>query len=175
MPTTIDRLLKNVSLKKKTPMYGYVAVFPAQNHANTLSRWLRQVCKINFAVTAKDFHVTLMYDRRNAIKQKAGRSPKKGKLFSAKVVNVEVFFPKGNEGAAVLVLLLDSKALTERHKQLRAMGFKHSYKEYKPHITLKTHSVSRSDLASASANLIELIDMLPTIMLYREAWEPIND
>ena len=170
--SAIDKLLEKTSLKQGKQRYGYVAVYPDMAQAAILDRWTRSICRINFAVPKDEYHVTLMYDKRNKVKRNAAKAPKKGRLFRAEPVNVDVFFPK--DGKPALVLSLHSPELSARHAQLKAMGFRHSYQNFKPHLTLKEGGVLKSDFASASANLYNLIESMPKMHFFMETWREIK-
>lgn len=80
-----------------------------------------------------EMHVTLVYDERNVIEKSNHR---KNSEYVARVVGVERMGDRGSKWEA-LALTLASKDLERRHKELKAKeGFKHSYPEYKAHMSL---------------------------------------
>ena len=169
--TAVDKLLEEVKLKKGEEKAGYVSVVPSPAHAAALHRWATRVCKIRFGVPKNEYHATLMYDTRNKVGKKKAKGASKGRLFKAEFVNVALLGKRND----VLALELHSPDLAKRHEQLKKLGFKHSYKNFLPHVTLKESKTTRSDFVSASANLSVLLDILPEMAFYRETWDETRD
>ena len=168
----IDTLLENFGLKKDKEKKGLVYVQLDPVHALKLDSWARNICKINFVLGRKDYRSVLVNDPRNPVIEKPPKVPKKGRIYKASVENVALTFAKN--GTASLEIVLYSRDLTMRKAKLENWGFKDpppSNEVWKPSIKIKTHSVSKSDLNSAAANLGLLDSMLPKITLYKEAWE----
>lgn len=83
-------------------------------------------------ITAAKMHVTLMYDKSDPDIKIVHE---KDKTFKATVTGVERLGEKGSEWEAI-AFSLESPDLCKRHDFLKAAGFKHSYPEYKCHMSL---------------------------------------
>ena len=169
--SVVDKLLEEVKLKKGKPKVGYVFVTPSAAHAAILDRWASRICRIAFSTPKKEYHVTLMYDARNKVERTNARRPQKGKVFKGEPINVALYGKKED----ALVLELHSPDLAKRHEQLKGMGFKHSYKKFRPHVTIKDANTTKGDFAAAAANLGVLVDMLPQMAFYWEDWRETRD
>jgi len=88
------------------------------------------VKKLNLKNPIEDekIHVTLMYseDKGNPL------IPPSDLVYEEKPVSFALFGPEKN----CLVVKLESKDLQDRHNELLANGFIHSYDDYSPHVTL---------------------------------------
>ena len=100
-----------------------------------------------------DMHVTMMYDKEGEIPE--GFIMRDGIIEYDGVYGAELF----GEDENVLVLTLESNSeINKRHARLRAYGLKHSYDEFKPHITLsydfdmKGHATNFLDFVKEAAN-----------------------
>jgi uncharacterized protein len=79
-----------------------------------------------------DFHITLMYDKSNpaiSVKMKKGE-------YKTTITGIDVMGEPDSKWYAV-VLKLESDELTDRHNQLKRLGFTHSYPQFKMHVSLK--------------------------------------
>ena len=168
--TAIDKLLEEVKLKKGTPKSGYVSVVPSPIHAKHMENWAKNICRIKFSVPRKEMHCTLMYDVRNKVATTNTKKPLKGRLFMAEPINVALLGKKND----YLVLELHSPDLERRHEKLKSYGFRHSYKKFLPHVTIKEKAV-KSDFVSAAANLYYLLEVLPEMVFYGENWSEVED
>ena len=174
MATSIDDMLNKAKEKlgnAKRPRYGYVQVKPIVPHAAILDRWATRVCELPFnRVQKDDFHVTLIFDKRNKVKADPKKKIHKSRMYSAELYNLAVF-----EGSGALVLELDSPELSNRHRQLSGLGFKHDYPAYRPHLTLMNDNAAPRDFFSCLDSFSELFEELPHGLLFTsETWEPVK-
>jgi len=79
-----------------------------------------------------DLHCTLMYSPYDVPSEKA--TYPKTKTFRAKMKDIKLYGK--NEDA--LVITLESEDLMAEHERLKALGAKHSWEFYAPHITIQT-------------------------------------
>lgn len=106
--------------------------------------------KNNIPNKNKNLHVTILFSRKNLPDYKAP-----GKVsYSAKASNFHVF----EEKTKVLVLLLDSKELKKRHKELMDKhNGTYDFPEYIPHITL-SYDIGDYDWESLNIEYLSDID-----------------
>lgn len=94
--------------------------------------------KTGKVLDSKDHHVTIMYSRDTDVPHEDVMSQVnkaiKGHVV-AKASGFEAFDSPDGDGSA-LVLKLDSPELDTIHKNLKEMGLKHSYRAYKPHLSI---------------------------------------
>lgn len=87
---------------------------------------------------SKSFHVTLMYSKESK------RNPNTIKKNIEKQFPTEVIakvlhasgFDSEEDGTTAIVLELDAPILNKMHSYLKMEGLKHSYDDFKPHLTL---------------------------------------
>lgn len=143
---------------------GYVSVKPEPGQARAVQKWINRVCGIQGGTTARGMHVTIIYDKRN-YRYEVDR--RRGALYAATVKAPALF-------GDTLVLLLDSPDLAARHQALVDAGHRHSYPQYRPHISIK-EGADASDLERAVGCMSRLLRMLPKVTLYNETWRKIDD
>jgi 2'-5' RNA ligase len=108
---------------------------------NYVSIHVDQAPKIKVPETgkiSKDYHVTLMYSKkskRDVDKIKENIEKKFGDVATGTVEKAECFDSDEN-GTSCIVLTLDAPLLLTIHKYLATEGLKHSYDDYRPHLTL---------------------------------------
>ena len=74
-------------------------------------------------------HITLMYDETSNFKQIDLKKP-----YGKHTLKEFEVFSMNNR--PVLVAIVESKYIAERHRELTDLGFNHSYVNYRPHVTL---------------------------------------
>lgn len=87
---------------------------------------------------SKDFHVTLMYSKeskRNPDTIKKNLEKKFSDEISTKILHASGF-DSDKDGTTCIVLELDGKECKKIHDYLKLEGLKHSYNDFKPHLTL---------------------------------------
>lgn len=100
-----------------------------------------------------DMHCTLMYDESNP---DIDYDTKEKETYTAKVTGIEKL------GKAI-VLLLDSPELTKRHKELKKLGFEHSYDD------LLCHMSVIYDPESTDLDVVELmykLEVFPEVLTF---------
>lgn len=107
---------------------GYSALKPILNPNNNI---LKSIDTLKYPkgvepIALKKLHCTLMYDERNNIKGDFDIPPE---IYHANVMGVAVL------GKAV-VLLLSSDEIMRRHFELLDLGFKYSFDNYAPHLSI---------------------------------------
>lgn len=120
------------------------------------------------AMPKSDFHVTLMYDQSNPdidVKPEQRR-------YVAHITGVERMGKRGSKWEAI-ALTLSCPAMEARHRDLKKMGFKHSYDNFKCHMSIAYKPKSTDiDLANLLFKLGNFPDKLYFI---DEKWEPIKE
>ena len=74
-------------------------------------------------------HITLMYDETSNFKQIDLKKP-----YGKHTLKEFEVFSMNNR--PVLVAIVESKYIAERHRELTDLGFNHSFSDYRPHVTL---------------------------------------
>ena len=113
-------------------------------------------------VDSSELHCTLMYDEGNP-----NLNHKSAVLqYVAAIVGAQLFGPNDD----TLVLELHCPDLVRRHHYLIRMGYRHSYPDYRPHITVKL-GATKQDL-----ELLRKVvkDGVPNIELSGESWSPVS-
>lgn len=87
---------------------------------------------------SKDHHVTIMYSRDSNVPHEDVLSKVKSQIDGHVVAKASGFaaFDSPDDTGSALVLKLDSPELNTIHKNLKEMGLQHSYKAYKPHLSI---------------------------------------
>lgn len=113
----------------------YVSVRPARGLSHVLS-YLRDLPNVTSNVD--DLHCTLMYSRDSApnLIRACSLLYKGPTVYQAALTGLE--FWDGHDNKGYLVAKLDSPQLQERHAAWRALGAKHSFPDYTPHMTIAT-------------------------------------
>jgi len=144
---------------------GYAAVYPSATSKIALQRAIQEAgLDTNFDMS--ELHVTLMYDRSNP---KLFHPATPGLTYMARVIGVDLFGDDKN----TLVLKLDCEALRQRHQYLLSMGYRFSYPDYSPHLTIKIPA-GQDDLNIINAAITKgLFDQ--EIELGDEQWSPIKE
>lgn len=142
---------------------GYGAVYPDKVTRDLLADCVAQ-CGLQDTVDPKEYHVTMMYDVGNP----ALYHPNPRMWHQAIVKDAALFGPDND----VLVLRLKSDGLEHRHQYLRSVGYRHSYPQYEPHMTIKL-GATEEDLNAVNA-AIESGTFDAILSFGKEAWEPIS-
>ena len=98
----------------------YCEVLVKESQFNDMVKMIHLNTDILLEPTDYKPHITLMYD----LKKPYGKHTLK---------SFEVF---SMNNRPVLVAIVESKYIAERHRELTDLGFNHSYVSYKPHVTL---------------------------------------
>jgi hypothetical protein len=144
---------------------GYAAVYPSAKGKIALEQAIaKSGLDTNFDM--KELHVTLMYDKSNP---KLFHPATPGLVYMARVVGADLFGDDQN----TLVLKLDCAALQQRHQYLLSVGYRFSYPDYKPHLTIKIPA-GQDDLNTINAAITAgMFDQ--EIELGDEQWSPIKE
>lgn len=108
---------------------GYAAVYPTAHAVQSIVGTLNEI-GLDTDFDMSDLHVTLMYDKSNPT---FFHPAPVNLIYVARVVGADLFGDEKN----TLVLKLDCAALQKRHKYLLSVGYRFSYPDYAPHITIK--------------------------------------
>lgn len=120
-------------------------------------------------IEAHKMHVTLMYDKSDP---DIDLEHNKDKAFKATVTGVERLGEKGSEWEAI-AFSLDSPDLCKRHEVLKDAGFKHSFSNYKCHMSL-VYKPAIDDFDKI--DLINVLKGFPkTLTFYNETCKPLKD
>ena len=142
---------------------GYGAVYPDKPTRNIIADAVAS-CGISDTVDPKEYHVTMMYDVGNP----SLYHPNPRMWHSATVKDAALFGPDND----TLVLRLISEGLSHRHQYLLSVGYRHSYPQYEPHLTIKL-GATEEDLIAVNA-AIESGAFDAALSFGKEAWEPIK-
>jgi hypothetical protein len=113
---------------------GFIAIKPSIEKA----QYLENVCKfikLENHLPANEMHVTIFYDKREPVIS----------LYEPKIATYKAFIKAPALYNDALVLELESPELVERFIELKMMGFKSDYIDFKPHLTLK-YGATKDDL-----------------------------
>jgi len=144
--------------KEFTTGKGYVSLSIAEEDEKRIFSILK---KLNIDNYIKDLHLTLMYDRSNPSVSYTTQDT----TYDAKIVDVKLLGEPGTKWYSI-ALDLDSDELHSRHKDLKELGYKHSYPNYIPHLSLK-YLPSDSDINLIKDN-IDLFRKLGNIKFHNE-------
>jgi hypothetical protein len=114
----------------------------------------------------EEYHVTLMYDASNPVIDTD--QPEQDLTYSAHGTGMDQFGEKGSRWEAI-VIKLNSPELTQRHQYLLQRGYRHSYPDFKPHLSLK-YMPDAGDLEKFQ-DAWNSGDIPHTIRLHDEYWE----
>lgn len=122
-------------------------------------------------------HITLMYSEgtnvptdkiKNAIEWMSGSRTAKSK-------SVDVFDSQENPSLGCIVLKIESDHLQNVHEELKRIGLRHSYSEYKPHVTL-AYDVDIEEARTIAKQLNKKLQETPCLITMRGlSIKPIND
>lgn len=110
------------------------------------------------SLTPDKFHVTVIYDESDPEIDLL----KNTKTYEAKIIGVERLGKKGSKYEAI-ALTLKSPQIEKRHKELKNAGFKHSYPNFKCHMSI-VYQPSTSD--EDIINLINKLGVLPSTLKF---------
>lgn len=114
----------------------------------------------------EEYHVTLMYDASNPVIDTD--QPEHDIKYDAHGLGIDQYGEKGSRWEAI-VIKLDSPDLMKRHRYLLQRGYRHSYPDFKPHLSLK-YMPDDGDLAKFQEAWSS--GAIPhTIRLHDEYWE----
>lgn len=112
---------------------GYVSVDLAYHQCGAIRDML--VSQNITPIDQGKFHCTIAFDRDlidTALEPKVDPS----KVFEAEVIGVELLGEVKDGVQAAVALTLSSNDLTEEHYSWLALGYDHSWPEYKPHMSV---------------------------------------
>lgn len=118
---------------------GYVSIRLRPKDARALHKIVRGLGIVN-GLKPDEYHCTLIYDKTNPTIPFEAPT----KIFHAKLDTPLVLGPGVRD--ALVLMLKDCPELTELHRYLLRIGYKHSFPTFSPHISLKYHP-TRSDVA----------------------------
>ena len=107
----------------------YCEVLVKESQFNNMLNMIHLNTDILLEPTDYKPHITLMYDETSNFKQIDLKKP-----YGKHTLKEFEVFSMNNR--PVLVVTVESKYIVERHKELTDLGFKHSFSDYKPHVTL---------------------------------------
>lgn len=144
----------------------YVSIKPTETYAKLIADKFWYLPKTK-ACRWRDYHVTLMYSKTEI--PEAENFQDEGLLFDADIVQLDWFL--GHDRAGYLIAVVDSKEIRARHNFWKSLGGKHSFPEYKPHLTLAV-GITRAEW---NKSLLRVdIDPFP-ILLHEEKVERLNE
>lgn len=107
----------------------YCEVLVKESQFNDILKMIHLNTDILLEPTDYKPHITLMYDETSNFKQIDLKKPYGKHILK----EFEVF---SMDNRPVLVAIVESKYIAERHRELTDLGFNHSYASYRPHVTL---------------------------------------
>lgn len=148
------------------PGQGYIALKLNLSQAKALHDFL---AKNNFSdlITPEKMHMTLIYDKRNPdIKYEKSVNAYKADLKAIKALGT------GNWRAAVLEL--NAPEISKRHDALINSGYKHSYDDFVPHLSIK-YKPDNADIAKLQSLAGKIKSLFPAFIFSNEYAEKLND
>ncbi len=135
--------MKIRDIKGKGKGYGSLGL------SDSSSKELRDILDgLGISGIIPDMHVTIMYDRRNPnIDVDIDLSDS----YVARVVGIKELGEVGSKWYAI-ALLLESKELEELHRDCLELGYKHSYSEFVPHLSIK-YEPTKEDIKILKDNI----------------------
>lgn len=116
------------------------------------SRSVKQINKIlnnlNISDSVDDFHITLMYDTSNP---DINIELDNEKVYNASIIGVKELGKPDSKWFSI-ALTLYAPDIEKRHRDYIDAGFKHSYPEFIPHLSLK-YQPSKEDINIIKDNL----------------------
>lgn len=109
-----------------------------------------------------DFYVTVVHSKTPFIWNEEEDRDLENLLIKGGQRSLEKFGEDGN----VIVLRIESEALSKRHAELIEMGASHDYDDYRPHITLT--------YKGAGVDVSQIVPYTGDIRLGSEWWQPIT-
>jgi len=144
---------------------GYIALKPTPESAKQIHKFVSNI-GIKDSIPADDLHMTIMYDESNPGVDYI--TP--GALYSATVDSIEEL---GEGEWKALVLKMNCPEVVKRHKELRDLGFRHSYDDFTPHISVK-YKATPEEVKLLQSNFDRIRSELPEIALGEEYSEKIS-
>lgn len=141
---------------------NYFGAKPSEETLESIESLMKKL-KISKPIGLEDIHVTLMYseDKGNPM-----IPPSSDLEYKASASKFALFGPNKD----CLVIKLDSDDLKNRHNQLLAHGFIHSYDEYSPHITLSYNYEGDLPSSDLLKDLGELVFGNEYVMAIDDSW-----
>ena len=141
---------------------GYVSVKLHKEDAETIQSWLKSL-NISETIKSEDLHATLYY----AEKGMPVLDIDKEKVYMADVSGSPIEMGDKDSEWYAITLPVSSDSLTKRHSFIKEYtGSDHSYKDYKPHLSLK-YKPSPEDIAKIKGSTLPL----KTLRFYKESQE----
>lgn len=149
----------------RTTPAGYAAVHPTPETVRFVMSELKRI-GLETDFEPNDLHVTLMYDKENPMLF----HPAAPIQLEATVLGGALFGPEED----TLVLKLNSHGLLARHRYLLQAGYRHSYPDYMPHLTIKVPATA-DDLKTLTNGITAGAFTGVPLVFGGETWEPIRD
>jgi hypothetical protein len=149
--------------------HGYAELHVDLASGTKLYKDIVPACEGIEVIPVNKLHATIMYDERNPDIVPSLSN----KVYKGQIVDVQMLGKVGSKWRSC-ALILESAAVTERHKELVKEGFKHSYDDLLLHVSL----VYGTDSEIAFPIIKQLFDekKLPeSITLCAETWDSIKD
>lgn len=111
-------------------------------------------------------HVTLMYSEGSDIPEERIRKKIEWMTGNRSVVSkkAEVFDSQEDPSLGCVVLTVESYHLHNIHGELRRLGMKHSYSEFKPHVTL-AYDVDIEEARRVANDLNKTLSTTPCVLI----------
>lgn len=138
---------------------GYIGVKVSQNDAIKIYELLQ---KLDITIDYNDLHATLIYDKSNP---ELNYNPDV-KSYVSYPIDIQMM-GKPESDYYSIALIVVSPELEKKHNELKELGFKHSYSEFKPHISLK-YKPTQSEIDIIMSNKDMILRSLREIKLDSE-------
>ena len=148
----------------------YVSVTLMQDSEVAIFKRLSTIGLID-KIDLKKLHVTLMYCKNPGNMHGINLNFNAKAEFASKIIDIE--FWEGHDKLGYLVAKLDSKQLHHEFRRLTALGLKHSFDDYSPHVTLLTGDSARAAEKKIRKIKNALVGM--SLILTNEKAEPLED
>lgn len=122
-------------LPLKPPSLGYINVTLIKEQADVI---LKELNQLGFKDFKYDFHVSLMYDKDAPKEELDDSKINPNEVFLAVVSDISLLGNPNRENSSgwALVIELTSKDLIKEHNRLKEVGYKHSFDDFIPHMSL---------------------------------------
>lgn len=144
---------------------GYGSLQLAPDNIKSITKVLNEL-DIDNIIT--DMHITLIYDTSNPTTDIKTDSKAE---YSASITGAEALGEPGTKWYAI-ALTLKSPEIDTRHKDYIDAGFKHSYPEFVPHLSLK-YKPSEQDINTIQDNISKFKKM--ELIFTGESLRPIKE
>ena len=122
-------------------------------------------------IKPEDYHLTLMYDIRNP--KVEFQTNHNSKVYKATIKDIVKMGNFGEKWSAI-AFELDAPKISNRHQELINMGYKHSYPDFIPHLSIK-YMYTENDFLKIQDNKNNIISSIGEILLTQETCEILKD